>query len=128
MWRSKVSDKPTQDQLFEMFQKMVNPMAFPLQGLLMGGLSAEEVDKKIAELTTVRHWLNSNLGMLDLTIKTLEYQKALLSPAGSDKKDTEKGENPLSNPALWPWNFLNQAGEAAAKAAQGAQKKGRGKS
>lgn len=125
-----MSDKPTQDQLFEMFQKMVNPMAFPLQGLLMGGLSVEEVDKKIAELTTVRHWLNSNLGMLDLTIKTLEYQKALLSPANAERKQTDKGENPLSNPALWPWSFLNQAGEAAAKAAQAAQsttKKGRGK-
>jgi hypothetical protein len=76
-----MADEKPSSEIFEMFQKMINPMAFPLQGLMMAGLSVEEIDRKIAELNTVRHWLNSNIGMLDLTIKTLEYQKALLTPA-----------------------------------------------
>ena len=103
-----MSEKTGTDEMFEMFQRMVNPMAFPMQGLLMGGLKIEDIDKKISELNTVRHWLNTNLGMLDLTIKTLEYQKALLTPAGPAAANEVKAENPLSNPALWPWNLMRQ--------------------
>ena len=123
-----MSDKPTADEMFEMFQKMVNPMAFPLQGLLMGGLTIDDIDKKISELNSVKHWLNTNLGMLELTIKTLEYQKALLAPTAAGEGKSPHAENPLANPALWPWNFLNQAGQAATKAAQEPAKKPRGKS
>jgi len=122
-----MSEKTGTDEMFEMFQRMVNPMAFPMQGLLMGGLKIEDIDKKISELNTVRHWLNTNLGMLDLTIKTLEYQKALLAPAKPGEETKPGSENPLANPALWPWNFLNPAAAPAPKGTPEAQKKSRGK-
>ena len=113
-------DTPPTMEIFEMFQKMVNPMAFPMQNLLMGSLSLEELEKKISELRTVQHWLNTNVGMLDLTIKTLEYQRVLLTPSDPDKPSAGTGigpDHPLFNPALWPWGFAKpDPGAAAAKA------------
>lgn len=94
---------------------MINPMAFPMQNLLMGGMTLEDVQRKIGELKTVHAWLSTNLGMLELTIKTLEYQAALLTPANrSGKKDAkiEMPENPFLNPKNWPWPY-GQTGESA---------------
>ena len=110
------NDQPTME-IFEMFQKMVNPMAFPMQNLLMGTLKLEELEKKISELKTVQHWLNTNVGMLDLTIKTLEYQRALLAPADAAQPAAAAplAENPLFNPALWPWSFTKPEGTGATK-------------
>jgi hypothetical protein len=110
-----MSDSASPNEIFELFQKMMNPMAFPLQSLLMPSLNVEEIEKKISELKTVEHWLKTNLGMLDLTIKTLEYQKALLSPSAPEVKPEAK--NPLSDTKLWPWNFLAPAPEAQQTAA-----------
>ena len=106
-------------EIFEMFQKMINPMAFPMQNLMMAGLSQEDIDKKLGELSTVRHWLNTHLGMLELTIKALEYQRALLTPApaGSEKQSaagTPGVDNPFLNPAFWPWSFMKGQEEAGA--------------
>ncbi len=130
-------NKPAPDFL-EMFQKMINPMAFPMQQIMMAGLNPEELDKKIRELTTVKHWLNTNVSMLELTIKTLEYQRAMLTPAvksgtksktashsasktsgpaskatssstkagASDPNSAPALDNPMLNPALWPWSFM----------------------
>ncbi len=105
-----MADDRKSGEIFEMFQKMINPMAFPMQNLMMAGLSVEEIDKKISELTTVKHWLNTNVGMLELTVKTLEYQRALLKPAQGSEPDKSSAippqDNPMLNPALWPWAFM----------------------
>ncbi|MBU6467999.1 MAG: hypothetical protein KGN31_05970 [Betaproteobacteria bacterium] len=112
--------------MFEMFQKMVNPMAFPLQGLLSAGLDPKELEKKINELTTVKHWLNANVGMIDLTIKTLEYQKTLMSSVAdatkvSDPEAANPGAaaNPMMNPALWPWAMMQNASTPSSEEAAG---------
>jgi hypothetical protein len=107
-----MSKESSTAEIFEAFQKMINPMAFPMQNLLMGAMKPEEIEKKIAELETVKHWLSTNIGMLDLTIKTLEYQRQLLSPGHSAKSESTPVENPFLNPALWPWPY--QQGSAAA--------------
>ncbi len=106
-----MADESKPGEIFEMFQKMINPMAFPMQNLMMAGLNVEEIDKKLAELTTVRHWLNTHLGMLELTIKALEYQRALLTPRPPEaEKQGGAGasapDNPFLNPAYWPWAFM----------------------
>ncbi len=143
-----MADNNAAPDFLEMFQKMINPMAFPMQQIMMAGLNPEELDKKIGELTTVKHWLNTNVSMLELTIKTLEYQRALLTPsakAGAKSRATGSSpskttgtaskattstpkvgasgnksapnsapssgaspavENPMLNPALWPWSFM----------------------
>jgi hypothetical protein len=103
-----MSKDASSNEIFEAFQRMINPMAFPMQNLLMGGMKLEDVERKISELQTVHHWLSTNLGMLELSIKTLEYQKALLTPSkkeGDEEKSENKVENPFLNPAMWPWPY-----------------------
>ena len=68
----------TPHDMFDLWQKMVNPGAYPLQSLMFPVLDAKELEKKIAELETVEHWLKANLNMLQLSIKSLEYQRQMV--------------------------------------------------
>ena len=65
-------------ELFEFFQKMWNPMSFPIPGMFQPTMSVEEVEKKIAELQSVENWLKMNLNFVQMTVKTLEMQKSAL--------------------------------------------------
>ena len=65
-------------ELFEFFQKMWNPMSFPIPGMFQPTMSVEEVDKKIVELQSVENWLKMNLTFVQMTVKTLEMQKSAL--------------------------------------------------
>ena len=65
-------------ELFDFFQKMWNPTSFPIPGMFTPTISVEEVEKKIVELKSVENWLKMNLSFLQMTIKTLEMQKAAL--------------------------------------------------
>ena len=78
---------------FEFMQKMWNPASFPLPGMITPTVNVEEIEKKISELTAVENWLTINTGFVQMTIKTLQMQKAALAS-------------------------LRAAGEAAAKSAQ----------
>ena len=64
--------------LFEFMQKMWNPLSFPIPGMLTPTANVEEIAKKIGELKTVENWLTMNVGFVQMTIKTLEMQKAAL--------------------------------------------------
>lgn len=123
-----MSQESSTADIFEAFQKMINPMAFPMQNLLMGAMKPEEIEKKISELETVRHWLSTNIGMLDLTIKTLEYQRQLLAPVSSGKAAEKPVENPFLNPALWPWPYQQAAAAAGGNSEPAADKAGARKS
>jgi hypothetical protein len=118
----------TPQDMFDFWQKMVNPGAYPLQSLMFPVLDAKEIEKKIGELETVEHWLKANLTMLQLSIKSLEYQRQMVK--GGERAREALGEAPgaqgeLPNPAMWAWNMMAQAGTDAAqamgKAAQAAQ-------
>lgn len=63
---------------FEFMQKMWNPMAFPLPGMITPTVDPAEIEKKIAELKAVETWLTMNVGFIQMTVKTLEMQKAAL--------------------------------------------------
>jgi hypothetical protein len=75
--------------LFEFMQKMWNPMSFPFPGVMAPTIDPREIEKKIAELRTVESWLRMNLGFIDMTIKTLELQKAAFESlaTGGQAKD-----------------------------------------
>jgi hypothetical protein len=104
----------TPQEMFDFWQKMVNPGGYPLQSLMFPVLDPKEIEKKIGELETVEHWLKANLNMLQLSIKSLEYQKAMLK-GGEKVKAAMRGEGEASpegempNPALWAWNMMAQA-------------------
>ena len=112
-----------------MWQKMVNPGAYPLQSLMFPVLDAKELERKIAEMEAVEHWLKANLNMLQLTIKSLQYQRAMLK--GGEKFREELAARPdepgeaapavPENPAMWAWNMMAQAGKTVADATQAAQ-------
>ncbi len=109
----------TPHDMFDLWQKMVNPSAYPLQSLMFPVMDAKELEKKILELEAVEHWLKANLGMLQLTIKSLQYQRALLKGGEKMRDAMEEGaasSEEAPNPAMWAWNMMAQAGEDAAKA------------
>lgn len=64
--------------MFEFMQKMWNPMSFPIPGMAMPTVNLEEIDRKIGELKTVETWLTMQVGFVQMTVKTLEMQKAAL--------------------------------------------------
>ena len=118
----------TPQDVFDMWQKMVNPGAYPLQSLMFPVLDPKEIQKKIAELETVEHWLKANVSMLQLTIQSLQYQLAMMKGGekaqeilAGGKPDAPKPED-LANPAAWAWKMMAEAsrgGAAAMKAASG---------
>lgn len=75
------------------WMKMWNPMSYPMPGMGMPTVSIEEINKKIAELKAVETWLTMNTGLVQMTIKTLEMQKAALdslNAAGQAATDAQK--------------------------------------
>ena len=95
---------PTPQQALEFMQKMWNPLGVPMPGFGMPGAPASpamappmaggmpfpnpammfaaldpvEVERKIGELRVVENWLAMSLAMMQMSIKTLELQKASL--------------------------------------------------
>jgi hypothetical protein len=111
-----MSKPVTPKDMFDMWQKMVNPSAYPLQAFMFPAPDPKEIEKKIAELETVEHWLKANVNMIQLTVRTLRYQLAMLkggekameSLAESAKAGEEKAPQE-PDPALWAWNLMSQA-------------------
>ncbi|CAG0960959.1 hypothetical protein BURK1_00715 [Burkholderiales bacterium] len=94
---------PTPQQALEFMQKMWNPLGIPMPGFGMPGMPAAapagaqatpaampfvnpammfaaldpvEIERKIAELRVVENWLAMSLAMMQMSIKTMELQKA----------------------------------------------------
>jgi hypothetical protein len=125
----------TPQDMFDLWQKMVNPGAYPLQSLMFPGLDPKELEKKVAELEVVEHWLQANINMVQLTRRSVEFQLAMVK--GGEKAaeilkhpeaPVEEPEKDLPNPAMWAWNMMMQdPPKAAAPAAPAASKKPRRK-
>ena len=105
-----MSDAP-QDPL-EFLKSMWGSMGFPLPGMVTPTLDVGELDKRITDLRAVEGWLKMNLGMLQISIQGLEMQRATLA-AMQAVGQSESNANPFGNPALWPWNIMQQAAGAA---------------
>jgi hypothetical protein len=78
--------------LFEFMQKMWNPMSFPIPGMLTPTANVEEIEKKISELKAVETWLSMNIGFVQMTVKTLEMQKAALESLNAGKPGADAGK------------------------------------
>ena len=75
---------------FDFMQKMWNPMSFPIPGMLTPTVNIDEIQAKIRELKSVENWLTMNVGFVQMTIKTLEMQKAGLEALGAGQDKTKK--------------------------------------
>ncbi|HVF63418.1 MAG TPA: PhaM family polyhydroxyalkanoate granule multifunctional regulatory protein [Casimicrobiaceae bacterium] len=53
-------------------------LPFPNPATLFAALDPNEIERKIIELRIVENWLSMNLNMIQMSIKTLELQKASL--------------------------------------------------
>lgn len=71
-----MSEEPSMTNMFELMQKMWNPMNLPLPGIATPTVNPADVEKRIVELKAVETWLTVNLNMLQATINTLQMQKA----------------------------------------------------
>jgi hypothetical protein len=74
----------------EFMQRMWNPLSFPMPGMGMPTVDVKEVERKIGELKTVETWLTMNIGFIQMTIKTLEMQKAALESLAAAAAPKEK--------------------------------------
>jgi hypothetical protein len=86
-WEVTMADKSGSKDWFEQFQNMWNPMNFPLPGMVQPTMDPDEIDKKITELRAVESWLKTNLGLLEMTIKTMEMQKSALETLKESAKN-----------------------------------------
>ncbi len=110
-----MSKPVTPNEMFDLWQKMVNPGGYPLQSLMFPVPDVKELDKKISELETVEHWLRANLNMLQMTIKTLQYQKDLLAPGEKARSAAAAPsvEDAMANPAMWAWEMMQKGAQSA---------------
>src|SRR2546421_4422108 len=115
-----MSKPVTSQELFDMWQKMVNPSAYPLQTFMFPALDPKEVEKKIADLEIVEHWLKANLSMVELSKQSLQYQLAMLKGGekfqeeiASQGKKAKDASEEVANPAMWAWNMMAEAGKSA---------------
>lgn len=110
--------------------------AGPIPSVLMPTLDIKELDKRIADLRSVEHWLQLNQGLLKTTIQGLEMQRNTLSAwqsfgaaaagAGAASATSEKpheaagaSEAPPFQPAMWWAALQQQFAQMAAAAAAG---------
>jgi hypothetical protein len=106
----------TQEPL-DFLKSMWGNMGFQLPGMVTPTVDTNELERRIADLKAVEGWLRSNLSMLQMTIQGLEMQKNTLATMQAISQSAGGADaNPFANPALWPWNFMQQAAAASAPA------------
>jgi hypothetical protein len=57
---------------------MPGAMPFPNPAAMFAVLDPAEIDRKIAELRIIENWLTMSVSMMQMSIKTMELQKASL--------------------------------------------------
>lgn len=109
-----------QDPL-EFLKGMWGGMGFAVPGMVTPTLDVNELDKRIADMKAVEGWLRLNLNMLQMSIQGLEMQRAALAAMqaiGQSAGSAGANANPFANPAMWPWNMMQQPDAAAAQKAE----------
>jgi len=103
----------------DFLKSMWGNMGFPLPGMVAPTVDTDELERRIADLKAVEGWLRSNLSMLQMTIQGLEMQKNTLATMQAISQSAAGADaNPFANPALWPWNFMQQAAAATTPPAE----------
>jgi hypothetical protein len=111
-----MSDQDTPQDPLEFLKRMWAPMSLPIPGMVAPLADTGEIDKRIADLKSVEHWLTLNLNMVKMSVQGLEMQKATLStlqaaqqaagaPAGGSREAGAPPQNPME---AW-WSMLQQA-------------------
>ena len=109
----------TPEQAFDFMQRMWNPfglsipgmttppapgmqpapMPFPNPMAMFATLDPAEIDKKIGELRVIEGWLTMSLNFMQMSIKTLELQKASLEALRAGASAAAAPSNPAPEAA-----------------------------
>jgi hypothetical protein len=65
-------------------------MPFPNPAAMFAALDPVEIDRKIAELKIIENWLTMSVSMMQMSIKTMELQKASLEAMRGSTGATKK--------------------------------------
>jgi hypothetical protein len=105
----------TPQEALEFMQRMWNPFGMPVPGFtppstaasvpfpnpaaMFATLDPAEIDKKIAELRVIENWLAMSQNFMQMSIKTLELQKASLEAmrAGVGATEPARKKNRTQN-------------------------------
>jgi hypothetical protein len=67
-------------------------MPFPHPAAMFAALDPAEIDRKIGELKIIENWLTMSVNMMQMSIKTMELQKASLEAMrGGAQRGDQKG-------------------------------------
>ena len=55
---------------------MPGVMPFPDPATMFAALDPVEIDRKIAEMRVIENWLTMSVSMIQMSVKTMELQKA----------------------------------------------------
>ena len=69
---------------------MPGAMPFPNPAAMFAALDPVEIDRKIAELKIIENWLTMSVSMMQMSIKTMELQKASLEAMRGSMGATKK--------------------------------------
>ena len=69
-------------------------MPFPNPAMMFAALDPVEIDRKIGELRVVENWLSMTLNMMQMSIKTLELQKASLEAFSAAQQSLQPAAKP----------------------------------
>ena len=112
-----MSKMATPQEMFDLWQKMFAPGAAQMQSMMFPDL--KEVEKKITDLQAVENWLRASLGMLQMSIKALEYQRAMLKGGEAAKASYSApppAQESAQHPSMWTWDLLTRTpGQPASK-------------
>ncbi len=103
-------------EALEFMQKMWNPLGFappgapPVPGLppsapfpnpmaMFATLDPAEIERKIGELRVIESWLAMSLNFMQMSIKTLEWQKASLEALTRGAAAATSAETPARSPS-----------------------------
>ncbi|HVE50090.1 MAG TPA: PhaM family polyhydroxyalkanoate granule multifunctional regulatory protein [Casimicrobiaceae bacterium] len=72
------------------------PQPFPNPAMMFAALDPAELDRKIGELRIIANWLSMSHNMVEMSIKTIELQKASLealtaATKGANRAQSDKG-------------------------------------
>ena len=82
MMKPSAANMPGMTDTLDFVKNLWGSMNLPgtnMSGMSAPPLSADDLDKRIADLKAVESWLNMNISMLRGTIQTMEVQRATLS-------------------------------------------------
>ncbi len=71
---------------------------FPNPAAMFAALDPAEIERKIGELRVIENWLAMSLGMMQMSIKTLELQKASLEALRGSTVAPPSSTTPRGNP------------------------------